>query len=225
MTTDPTSLSTAFSERLLAHATDDLERFVQNEVLAGRPYIFASDEDTARFQLHVATALDISNSPSSVLIVGSARTGFSLDPDRPFQPFGENSDIDVVVVHEGLFDHVWKMMLAWDYVTMRNRAHHENVWLWTRHAEVWRGWFQPPGWDLRPRGGVQLSFPESLKPLREFSFIWFSAFRSLSRYRHHPEISRRKVTARLYRTRVHAALYHAWSMRKLRANLMPPPAE
>lgn len=187
--------------------------------MTGLPSIFASDEDTVRFQEHVATALGVPNVASGVLIVGSAKTGFSLDPDNYFVPFRAKSDIDIVVVHEGLFDEAWHTMLAWDYLTIKNRTKQEEQWLNKRHDEVWSGWYDPPGWRLRERGGIELSFPSALKPLRDFSFRWFSAFRSLSRYKHHPEIPRHRVNARLYRTRAHVAMYHAIGLRVLRNRL------
>lgn len=187
--------------------------------MSGLPSIFSDEGDKLRFQQHVASALGVSSSASGVLIVGSAKTGFSLDPDNYFVPFGETSDIDVVVVHERLFDQVWFTMLAWDYLTIKNRARPEQQWLHDRHDEIWSGWCDPPGWYLRERGGIQLSFPNALKPLRDFSYRWFSVFRSLSRYRYHPEIPRHRVHARLYRTRAHAAMYHASGLRVLRSRI------
>jgi hypothetical protein len=145
--------------------------------------------------------------------------GFSLNPDRALQPFQAASDIDIAVVHAGLFDHAWHTMLAWDYLTMRSRSVPEQRWLWRRRDEVWSGWSYPGGWHFSERGGIELSFPTALKPARDFAYRWFAAFRSLSRYKHHPEIPRHVVTARLYRTREHAALYHESGLRALRAHL------
>jgi len=219
MTNAAPSESSAFSERLRERSNEQLEAFVEAEILTGLPSIFARDEDMILFQNHVAGALGIPSAASNILIVGSAKTGFSLDPDNYFIPFRETSDIDIVVIHEGLFDQAWSTMLAWDYLTMRARTVPERRWLYQRHDEVWSGWCDPPAWYLRDQGGMQLSFPDSLKPLREFSYRWFSTFRSLSRYRHHPEIPRHKASARLYRTRGHAALYHAAGLRVLRSRL------
>lgn len=211
--------ASGFALRLREQSPDALETFAETEIMTGRPLIFSSDEDTTRFQEYVATALGIAAAAPDVLIVGSARTGFSLDPDRYFQPFQETSDIDVAVVHAGLFDEAWRTMLAWDYLTIRNRSQPERRWLYQRYGEVWSGWHNPGRWKFSERGGVELSFPEALKPMREFAFRWFSAFRSLSRYKHHAEIPRHKVTARLYRTRDHVAMYHTMGLRALRTKL------
>jgi hypothetical protein len=212
--------TSGFSRRLCERPIDQLEAFAETEIMSGLPAIFTCDEDTVRFQEYVAAALGVSTAASDVLIVGSAKTGFSLDPDRYFVPFHENSDLDIVVVHEGLFDEAWRTMLAWDYLTIKNRTRMEQQWLYRRHHEVWSGWYEPPVWRLHERGGIELSFPNALKPLRDFSFRWFSAFRSLSRYKHHPEIPRHKANARLYRTRAHVAMYHAMGLRALRNRLL-----
>ena len=212
-----------FSERLLACRADELPGFAETEILTGLPFIFGSEHDLDRFQEYVATALGVPTAAQDVLIIGSAKTGFSLDPDRYFVPFRPASDIDVAVVHTELFDEAWRTMLSWDYLTNRSRGQLEQRWLCQRQSEVWSGWYNPRGWSLRERGGLELLFPTELKPLREFSYRWFSAFRSLSRYKHHPEIPRHEVSARLYRTRDYLAMYQASGLRVLRAKLTAAP--
>jgi hypothetical protein len=214
------SAAKSFSNRLCEHPADQLEAFATDEIISGLPAIFARNEDMILLQEYVATKLGISNAANDVLIVGSAKMGFSLDPDRYFVPFQESSDIDIVVVHEGLFDEAWRIMLAWDYLTINRRTKIEQQWLYRRHDEVWSGWYDLPGWHFRERGGIELSFPNALKPLRDLAFQWFSTFRSLSRYKHHPEIPRHKASARLYRSRLHVAMYHAMGLRVLRSRLL-----
>lgn len=208
-----------FSRRLREHPEEALEAFADAEIMSGLPFIFANEGQLADFQAHVANALGEEGVAQNVRIVGSARTGFSLDPDRFPVPFREASDIDIVVVHTNLFDEIWRTMLTWDYLTIRNRSYQEQQWLSSRHYEVWSGWYDPPGWHFQERRGIELSFPDELKPLRDFAHTWFSAFRSLSRYKGHPEISRHKISARLYRTRNHANMYHVSGLRALRRRL------
>lgn len=209
-----------FSARLRAQHNDQLAAFAESEIMTGLPFIFSSTDDHNHFQTYIAEALDMPGASADVLIVGSARTGFSLDPDNYFVPFRETSDIDVAVINKRMFDDAWDTMLAWDYRTMKNRSSPEVDWLRKRHANVFSGWHDPPYWHLRDQGGMQLSFPDMLKPLRAFSFLWFRTFRSLGRYRHHPEIPRHKVSARLYRSRKHLAMYHAYGLRVLRNKLL-----
>ena len=168
MTNAASSESTGFSQRLRERPSEQLEAFAEAEILSGLPSIFSRDEDMTLFQNHVANALGIPTAASDILIVGSAKTGFSLDPDNYFVPFRETSDIDIIVINQGLFDQAWHTMLAWDYLTMKARTVPEQKWLYQRHDEVWSGWYDPPSWYLREQGGMQLSFPDSLKPLRDF---------------------------------------------------------
>ena len=134
--------------------------------MSGVPFIFKDEEDVAYFHDHVATALGLEYDACDVLIIGSAKTGFSLDPYNYFVPFHEKSDIDIIVISDALFDEAWHTMLNWDYLTAKNRTKPEQEWLYDRHDEVWSGWHNPPYWELRQRGGMTLSFPAILKPLR-----------------------------------------------------------
>jgi hypothetical protein len=208
-----------FLRRLREHPEDGLEAFAEAEIMSGLPFIFANEGEMTRFQKYVADALGISKFATDVFLVGSAKTGFSLDPEQVSQPFQAASDIDVVVVHADLFDEAWGTMLGWDYLTMRNRSRDEQRWLYQRHNEVWSGWYDPGAWHFRERGGIELSFPDALKPVRKIAYQWFAAFRSLSRYRHHTEIPRHKISARLYRTRRHVAMYHVTGLRAIRRQL------
>lgn len=208
-----------FLRRLTELPEDKLESFAEEEIMSGLPHIFEKEADLTRFQEYVATALGIAPSPD-IFLVGSAKVGFSLSPDQVAQPFHANSDIDIVVVNTELFDQAWRTMLGWDYLTMKNRSHEEQAWLFKRHHEVWSGWYDPSGWHFRERGGIELSFPDYLKPVRRFAYRWFSAFRSLARYRHHAEIPRHKISARLYRTRTHVAMYHVTGLRAIRRRLL-----
>ena len=69
-----------FSMRLCECPIDQLQAFAETEIMSGLPSIFVRDDDTVRFQEHVAAALGVSNAASEVLIVGSAKTGFRPGP-------------------------------------------------------------------------------------------------------------------------------------------------
>src|SRR5438046_2643206 len=112
------AIATGFADRLRVQPEDALEAFAEAEIIGGRPWIFAADDDTARFRQHVATGLEIQPAAADIFIVGSARTGFSLDPETYFVPFQDRSDVDVAVVHAEMFDRAWQTMLRWDYLTM-----------------------------------------------------------------------------------------------------------
>jgi hypothetical protein len=95
--------------------------------LSGSSYFDLRVQVARQFDLHV----------SEVLIVGSAKLGFSIAPDKRYRPFGETSDIDVAICSGALFDAFWK-----DVFDYWSRG--EN---WAGLADfrkyLFRGWMRP----------------------------------------------------------------------------------
>ena len=111
------------------------------------------------FELKAAVSRRFDVHPSEVLIVGSAKLGFSIAPDKRYRPFGEHSDIDVVICSGALFDAFWREVF--DY--------------WAR-GETWSGLT-----DFRKylfRGWMR---PDKLPPESSFarSQDWWEFFRTL----------------------------------------------
>lgn len=81
----------------------------------------------AKFKVH----------PNEVMVVGSAKLGFSIAPQKRYQPFGDKSDIDVAIVSSDLFDSFWKSVY--------------NLWsekiLWENELDfkkyLFQGWIRP----------------------------------------------------------------------------------
>ena len=81
-----------------------------------------------------------------VVVVGSAKLGFTLTvkPDRPiFSPFNDESDIDVAIISEPLYQKYWKV--AYRYWL------DSNEWPTVEpfRKYMFRGWVRP---DLLPKG-------------------------------------------------------------------------
>lgn len=197
-----------FKALLLSSAVEDV---AQEQVLQGPVYAFSSrpgDLDVLR--RHLVTRLKVSN--ERIVVVGSAKTGFSLSPDSFPRAFGSASDIDVVVVDEALFDFCWATCLRYFYPRRTAKLPQPDFeWLQKRKKDVFWGWFEPH--YMRYQG---LTFPQVLRPLSEFSTAWFSAFRSLSTY---GEFRGRDVKGRLYRTWDHAIAYHSDGLRQIKEGL------
>jgi hypothetical protein len=193
-----------FKTALLSKPIDEV---VANYVLAGDPYAFEAQPNALqRLRSHVAAALSVD--AANVIVVGSAQVGFSLSPVNFPRRFSEESDIDVAIIDETLFDRVWHTLLKWHYP---RRLHlPTGDWKWTsdRRKELYWGWFVPD--KIRFTG---LSLPAALKPIRDCSSQWFNTFRSLSRY---PEFSGRDVSGRLYRTWEHVNMYQSEGLRQIR---------
>lgn len=187
------------------------EALVREHVLGGQPHVFTDwPEGFDLMRSHLRARLGTSE--DSIVVVGSAKLGFSLNPDRFGQRFSDQSDVDVVVVDARLFDELWHSLLRWDYPRRRTQLGMQSrEWASDRRREFFSGWCEPAA--LRFEG---LVFPEVLKPVRDLSTKWFNAFKSLSQ---HPQMASREFLGRLYRTWEHAVLYYADGVRQLRQAL------
>ena len=93
---------------------EGLESIVREYIFEGEPYVFCeapSVYELLRRHLNEATGTREEN----ITVVGSGKIGFSLSPDTFPRQFSEESDIDVVVVNEELFDRLWVALLKWHY--------------------------------------------------------------------------------------------------------------
>ena len=188
--------------------SEPLEAVVKKFIFEGEPYVFRR-QPSALDLLHRHLCGTLKLSKENVLVVGSGKIGFSLNPDTFPRLFSEKSDIDVVVIDKRLFDTVWMTILRWHYPRKGyNLGGLEGVWARERRYDVYWGWFKPD--RIRYEG---LSFPGILKPLRDISTSWFNAFRSLSQ---HDEFSTRNINGRLYRSWDHALRYHVEGLRRIR---------
>jgi hypothetical protein len=176
----------------------------------GIPFVFKDDVDALHtLRSHLSENLELAGhrpAANDIIVVGSAKIGFSLGPDTFARSFSDSSDIDVVVIDHMLYDAVWSTVLRWHYPRRRRGlAGVDQSWADHRKTEFYWGWLQPH--RLTFDG---LSLPDTLTPLRDLRTRWFDAFQTLSRY---PAFARRDISGRLYRTRLHATLYHADGLR------------
>jgi hypothetical protein len=191
-----------------ALAESPLAAVVQQHVFRGLPYVFR-DEPASNNLLIGHLCGELSVLEQNVVVVGSAKIGFSMNPDSFPREFSDTSDIDVIVVSDVLFDRVWMTLLEWQYPRRGiNLGRIEDEWARFRRKEIYWGWLVPN--EIRYEG---LSFPDTLKPLRNISAKWFNTFQGLSLY---PEFARRQVSGRLYRTWEHALRYHTDGLRRIR---------
>jgi len=197
-----------FTKDLRSLSAEDV---VKSYLFKGEPFVFRDQPESLNIlRRHLSQHLKVAE--NSIVIVGSAQTGFSLAPDSFPRAFHSGSDIDVVVVDATLFDRLWQDILRWHY-PRRSMRLPDSDWQWRieRGNDIYWGWFAPD--RIRYEG---ISFPTMLKPLRDTSTLWFNAFRSLGLL---PEFASRDVSGRLYRTWDHATLYHAEGLRHIARRL------
>lgn len=191
--------------------TRPLENIVAEYVFSGIPFVFRNQPDSLdALRQHLSEALRFT--PKNILVVGSAKIGFSLNPDRFPRQFLASSDIDVLVVDTRLFDKIWTTVLKWHYPRKGSPLGGQDApWMRNMRKSIYWGAIMPN--NIRYVG---LSLPEVLRPIRDLSTAWFDAFQSLSLY---PEFSARQVSGLLYRSWEHARLYHVEALRRIKVQL------
>lgn len=161
---------------------------VHEQVFGGTPFVFRdtpADYDALRD--HLGAQMNIPR--ENLTIIGSGKIGFSLAPDRFGVPFGEHSDVDVLVVSEALFDSIWLdlLRLPRSYFARLSRRNKTQIHNHVEQIYWGRMW------------------PNDLVRVSRAAGAWVGAFRSLSR---NPRLARYETSGRLYRTWDHAEVYH-----------------
>lgn len=117
----------------------DLPRFdvpdlVRRHIISGESYILSNE---AHFSLRNMVCEHFSISYQEVIVVGSAKLGFSIAPYKRYRHFQDNSDIDVVICSSILFDAFWQDVF--DYWSRGEQ--------WVEIGEfrkyLFRGWMRP----------------------------------------------------------------------------------
>jgi hypothetical protein len=185
---------------------------VEQYIFTGAPfkgiaYVFR-DDPPADTQLKTQLATRLNVRPGNIVIVGSAKVGFSLSPDNFSAPFSNASDIDVIVIDDVSYDLLWNCLLQWHYPRRGLLQGAQWEWAKSRTKDFYWGWIYPNQLSF----ASFLSFPPALRPLRDFRTKWFNAFRTVGG---HPLLSQLTISGRLYRTWGHAYFYHMDSLRKV----------
>ena len=125
-------------QRIIAFRQDltgsTVEQLVQRHITYGECFALSEGQ---YFELKSAVSQQFSIHPNEVVVVGSAKLGFSIVPDKRYRAFSETSDIDVVLCSSTLFDLFW-----------------EDVFSYWARGQVWpdldefrrylfRGWMRP----------------------------------------------------------------------------------
>ena len=186
------------------------EKIIQDHIFGGDVYLAREHPRVLNtLRRHLCPRLRFEE--QNVIIVGSAKIGFSLDPNGFPRRYTKSRDIDVVVVSETLFDTYWQTMLRWHYPRRWRLPGPDLRWVRARQQDLYWGWFRPG--EIGYEG---LTFPDVLEPLRDLKTKWFDSFQSLSLYE---EFLGRDVNGRLYRTWEHALFYHASGLQQIQTQL------
>jgi len=86
------------------------KRIIQKYLIFGNPFIF-SDSEEKYYELKEEIAEFFEISPTQVIMTGSCKLGFSLKPKKTWTHLTEESDIDITIISEILFNRLWKEMI------------------------------------------------------------------------------------------------------------------
>jgi hypothetical protein len=93
-------------ERIRAACTFKPPDFVDQYLFGAPPYAFrSSPAEYDQFRTELGIRLGVP--AQDLILVGSGRLGFSLNPDHLAQPFLPSSDLDMVIVSSEIFDGTW----------------------------------------------------------------------------------------------------------------------
>ncbi|MBY5399910.1 hypothetical protein HFN01_34545 [Rhizobium leguminosarum] len=95
--------------------------FYQSVIFSNQAYVFNRDRGDAeasetydKFKEQVASHFAVSR--HNVCLIGSGKTGYSLNPKNNFRLYNAESDIDVVIVSPGQFDTLWNVYVRLHYL-------------------------------------------------------------------------------------------------------------
>ena len=95
--------------------------FYQEAIFNNQAYVFRRDHDEAtasrmydRFRERLANYFGVSR--HNICLIGSGKTGYSLNPGKKLKLYDATSDIDVVIVSPRQFDHLWNVYIRLFYI-------------------------------------------------------------------------------------------------------------
>lgn len=117
-----------------------------------------SDKEYQALKKHISSRFKVAE--TQILVIGSAKLGFSLSPKKLYRSFNDRSDIDVVIVSSELFDIVWKGV----YQLIQEKVYWQSFESFKEYLFI--GWMRP---DLLP-------------PSHQFKLAndWWEYFRKLT---------------------------------------------
>ena len=189
-----------FNEELKTCSTPDLKsRFIEKNLVHGIPFVFNGNEGNY-YNFREKIAKKYSININDIFIVGSSKLGFSYEKNTMFSL---ESDIDVVIVNEELYEVYQQAICDYQYQIDRLK---KNITVgeleqYNRFLSYFiKGWMRP---DLLPT-----SF--DIEILRD---DWFQYFKTLSNGR--SEVGNYKVSAGLFKNIEYFKKYHLQSITRL----------
>ncbi|MBN1803335.1 MAG: hypothetical protein JW891_17620 [Candidatus Lokiarchaeota archaeon] len=147
---------------------------VRKHVICGDCYKLNND---LYFELRNEIAINFGLHLSQVILVGSAKLGFTIKIDQRYREFYDESDFDIAIISNEFFEKVWESV--YEYKNNAGYWGGENSF----KKYLFKGWIRP---DFLP-----------VSPTFKFASDWNDFFRSLTNSRKYGPY---KISAGLYKS-------------------------
>jgi hypothetical protein len=184
-------------QMLKARRQDEL---IEKHLIAGLPYVFRDNPEAYR-EFANTLASEFRTPLEDISLIGSARIGYSLDPDKFGTPFQPESDLDAVVVNAAMFDTAWFQL----YNLGRRRLS--------------LSYRVKTSFDKHRTNNVFFGFivPKELPGILTASPLWFNVLERVGGQIR--LLAGHAVNGRLYRTWNHVKAHQRYSLSKIAASL------
>lgn len=135
--------------------------------------------------------------PNEIILTGSGKLGFSIAPNKNYKNFNEDSDIDLAIVSNRLFEKYWYELLDFN-INANRRTKEENKLYYKFINYLFKGWIRPD------------KFPFAYDGKRE----WFEFFNSLTHEIY--EYGEHKISAGIYKNFTTFELYNKKNIDRIR---------
>lgn len=184
-----------FRKDLRDNQFSDLQ-IVRKYLCHGAPYIFeAHDELYLDLKDKVADFFKVST--LNVVIIGSSKLGFSIKPDQLWKHIHQESDIDIAIINEEVFDLYWKDLFELN-VKIMARTEEEDRKHQSFKDYLFKGWLRP---DL---------FPFEYSKKREWSVFTRSLYNVYDK---------RKISIGIFKSEYFFESYHKHNINNIRRNI------
>lgn len=186
------NLITEFKDKLNQDTAE--KELINRYLIFGTPYIFKDDESIYyTLKEKIATYFEVSH--TDVYMTGSAKLGFSIAPQKLWKKIGDDSDIDIAIISEKLFDTFWIDLLDFR-IGLTSRTKQDDIAYRKFLEYFFKGWLRP---DL---------FPFKYKNRN----AWFDFFKSIS----YKDYDKRKISCAIFRNMHFFQTYHTQNIQNIR---------
>jgi hypothetical protein len=177
-----------------------VESFAMRRLFDAIPLLFDDPRSFSESKIKIAQMLKVD--PCSVFIVGSSCTGISLNPNKGYRAFDDDSDIDIAIVSGYHFELGWRALreLGAGRYNLLEPAAQTSL---TEHKENLLYW-----------GAIAT---EKILSILPFGNEWIKAAFELEKA---PPMQGREIKFRLYRDSYSLVSYHLNNIRNLQRNLL-----